>query len=67
MKDDGATKFIYVYATRSDDAEPIDPTHVADLEFWNLNDVSEMLEKRRDAFTETLPYVLATATPPAQP
>lgn len=64
MNDDGATKFIYVYATRSDHADINDVTHIAELKFWEPGTLHETLEKEPDAFTATLPHVLATATPP---
>lgn len=66
MEDEGAIKFIYVYATRAETAEVVDPTHVSELRFWDEAELSETMEKQPNAFTATLPYVLATAAPPAE-
>lgn len=63
MHDETASKFIYVYITHAETASIQDPTHIQELKFWDPGLLDLLMKEDRDAFTETLPYVLRAARP----
>jgi len=57
MHDDGASKFIELFETKSDFAEIGEPDHIDALEFVPVPVVQDLLSSDPHRFTETFPFV----------
>lgn len=58
MRDEQATKFITLYTTVVNGAPTIqEPEHIAQIRFFPLDEIRELLERSPEAFTEAFRHV----------
>lgn len=58
MPDDGVTKFIGVFITRSNTARIGEPQHIAALRYWPRDQLGARLQREPELFTPSLLHVL---------
>ena len=58
MLDEEATKFVGVFTSRASDARLVDSGHVAALEYWSQETVSDMIHNHPARLTDTFRHVL---------
>lgn len=59
MADAEVTKFIGVFTTVADSPQVNEPDHIADVQFWALDDLDRTMRTSENQFTDSLRHVLS--------